>query len=91
MGRLPKSPKLDSASSLSVSRRALFETGVSAGIVTAAAGYGGALQVDVEAFKTFISIVSSGDPNGFENMPRDQSAEVALNDPQATYAYGRPR
>jgi PAP2 superfamily len=44
-------------------------------------------EVDVEAFKTFISIISSGDANGFENIPRDQSAEVALNDPQATYAY----
>jgi hypothetical protein len=36
---------------------------------------------------TFVSIISSGDANGFENIPRDPSAEVALNNPQATLAY----
>ena len=44
-------------------------------------------EVDVEAFKTFISIVSSGDASGFDKIPRDHSAEMELNDPQATYAF----
>jgi hypothetical protein len=44
-------------------------------------------EVDVDAYKAFISIVSSGDANGFENIPRDQRAEVQLNNPQATYAF----
>src|SRR5262245_32991236 len=37
-------------------------------------------EVDVEAFKIFISIISRGGANGFVNIPRDQSAEVGLND-----------
>jgi len=152
MGPMPKSPKQDYASPVPVSRRALLETGASAGIVTAV-GCGAALrggpasaadpaptdrsarqlavfhirqgaaqvyldeaapmhlsngdearypdkrasfsktlphndagEVDVEAFKTFISIVSSGDASGFDKIPRDHTAEVELNDPQATYA-----
>jgi hypothetical protein len=44
-------------------------------------------EVDAEAFATFVSVLSSGDPNGFETIPRDRNAEVGLNDPQATYAF----
>jgi hypothetical protein len=44
-------------------------------------------EVDVEAFKTFVSILSKGDANGFEKIPRDRTAEVELNDPQASYAF----
>src|SRR5262249_35687769 len=32
-------------------------------------------------------VLSSGDPSGFETIPRDRNAEVELNDPQATYAF----
>jgi len=154
MGRLPKLPKLDSSSSVRVSRRALLRQGASAGVVTAAVGCGTALragpanaddpapanqlarqlavfhmrqgaaqayldepapthvangdearypdkrasfaktlphneagEVDVAAFETFVSIVSSGDAAGFDKIPRDHSAELELNDPQATYAF----
>ena len=44
-------------------------------------------EVDVDAFATFVSVLSGGDPTGFETIPRDQRAEVELNDPQATYSY----
>jgi hypothetical protein len=44
-------------------------------------------EVDAEAFATFVSVLSSGDPDGFERIPRDPAAEVQLNDPQATYAF----
>jgi PAP2 superfamily len=44
-------------------------------------------EVDPEAFATFVSILSRGDPDGFETIPRDRRAEVDLNDPQATYAF----
>ena len=44
-------------------------------------------EVDAAAFATFVSVLSSGDPNGFETIPRDRDAEVGLNDPQATYAF----
>jgi len=44
-------------------------------------------EVDAEAFATFVSVLSSGDPNGFETIPRDRNAETGLNDPQATYAF----
>jgi hypothetical protein len=44
-------------------------------------------EVDAEAFATFVSVLSSGDPNGFETIPRDRNAEVDLNDPQAAYAF----
>jgi hypothetical protein len=44
-------------------------------------------EVDVGAFATFVSILSSGDPDQFEMIPRDRRAEVYLNDPQATYAF----
>src|SRR5215813_12464103 len=44
-------------------------------------------EVDAEAFATFVSVLSSGDPNGFETIPRDRRAEAELNDPQATYAF----
>ena len=43
--------------------------------------------MDAEAFATFVSVLSSGDPNSFEMIPRDRRAEVYLNDPQATYAF----
>ena len=39
-----------------------------------------------EAFATFVSILSGGDPDSFETIPRDRRAELELNDPQATYA-----
>jgi hypothetical protein len=45
------------------------------------------VKVDVEAFETFVSILSSGDASGFEKIPRDGRAEMELNDPQATYAF----
>src|SRR5262245_36794763 len=44
-------------------------------------------EVDAEAFATFVSVLSSGDPDGFEAIPRHSNAEVDLNDPQATYAF----
>src|SRR5499427_558585 len=44
-------------------------------------------EVDVEAFATFVSVLSSGDPDGFETIPRHPNAAVHLNDPQATYAF----
>jgi hypothetical protein len=44
-------------------------------------------EVDPEAFAAFVSILSSGGPDGFETIPRDRRAEVDLNDPQATYAF----
>jgi hypothetical protein len=44
-------------------------------------------EVDPGAFATFVSILSSGDSNGFEAIPRDRRAEMDLNDPQATYAF----
>src|SRR5262249_23704687 len=44
-------------------------------------------EVDADAFATFVSVLSSGDPNGFETIPRDRNAEIELNDPQATYAF----
>ena len=40
-------------------------------------------EVDAEAFARLLSILSSGDPDGFEALPRDPAAEVQLNDPQA--------
>jgi len=44
-------------------------------------------EVDVDAFETFVTVLTSGEASGFETMPRDRAAEVALNDPQATYAF----
>src|SRR5215831_20695221 len=44
-------------------------------------------EVDAEAFATFVSVLSSGDPDGFETIPRHPNAAVDLNDPQATYAF----
>jgi len=44
-------------------------------------------EVDAEAFATFVSVLSSGDPDGFETIPRHPNAAVHLNDPQATYAF----
>jgi hypothetical protein len=44
-------------------------------------------EVDADAFASFVSVLSSGDPSGFETIPRDRAAEVGLNDPQATYAF----
>jgi len=44
-------------------------------------------EVDPEAFAAFVSVLSSGDSNGFEVIPRDGNAETDLNDPQATYAF----
>ena len=44
-------------------------------------------EVDPTAFAAFVTVLSSGDPTGFETIPRDRRAEVGLNDPQATYAF----
>src|SRR6516225_4875050 len=44
-------------------------------------------EVDVDAFETFVKVLTSGEASGFETVPRDRTAEVALNDPQATYAF----
>ena len=44
-------------------------------------------EVDVEAFNRFVAILTSGEASGFEAIPRDRTAEVELNDPQATYAF----
>ena len=44
-------------------------------------------EVDPEAFAAFVTILSRGDPIGFETIPRDRRAEAELNDPQATYAF----
>ena len=44
-------------------------------------------EVDAEAFKTFVTVLTGGDASAFEAIPRDRTAEVALNDPQATYAF----
>jgi len=44
-------------------------------------------EVDVDAFKAFVTILASADADGFERIPRDPIDEVALNDPQATYAF----
>jgi hypothetical protein len=43
-------------------------------------------EVDAQAFAA-VSVLSSGDPSGFETIPRDPNAETGLNDPQATYAF----
>jgi hypothetical protein len=44
-------------------------------------------EVDAEAFVRFVSVLSNGDPDAFEALPRDPAAEVQLDDPQATYAF----
>src|SRR5262245_14973588 len=44
-------------------------------------------EVDAEAFATFVSVLSRGDPSSFETIPRDRRAEVELNDPQGAYAF----
>jgi len=41
-------------------------------------------QSRLEAFATFVSVLSSSDPDGFETIPRHPTAAVDLNDPQAT-------
>src|SRR5215468_4536040 len=43
-------------------------------------------EVDAAAFAAFLSVLSKGDPDGFETIPRDRRAEIELNDPQAAYA-----
>ncbi|MBV8240170.1 MAG: hypothetical protein JOY75_05195 [Hyphomicrobiales bacterium] len=44
-------------------------------------------EVDADAFATLVSVLASGDHNGFETIPRDRNAEIELNNPQATYAF----
>jgi hypothetical protein len=44
-------------------------------------------EVDPDAFGAFVTVLSSGDPTGFETVPRDHQAEAELNDPQATYSF----
>src|SRR5262249_7395637 len=44
-------------------------------------------EVDTDAFATFVSVLSNGDPDAFETIPRHPNAEIDLNNPQATYAF----
>jgi hypothetical protein len=44
-------------------------------------------EVDPDAYRDFVSILSRGDPGQFEHVPRDPRAVAKLNDPQATYAF----
>src|SRR5262249_6580130 len=46
-----------------------------------------AAEIDADAYATFVSVLSSGDPDKFETIPRDRRAETELNDPQATYSF----
>jgi hypothetical protein len=43
-------------------------------------------EVDPEAYRQWLAILSNGDPAGFDQVPRDPQAVERLNDPQATYA-----
>ena len=44
-------------------------------------------EVYSHAYAEFVSILSRGDPDQFEQIPRDPRAAAKLNDPQATYAF----
>jgi hypothetical protein len=44
-------------------------------------------EVDPKAYVVYLSILTGGDPDRFEAIPRDPEAQVKLNDPQAAYAY----
>jgi hypothetical protein len=44
-------------------------------------------EVDVKAFDAFVKTLASGKADAFETIPRDHSAEIELNNPQATYAF----
>ena len=44
-------------------------------------------EIDADAYAIFVSVLSSGDPDKFETIPRDRRAETELNDPQATYSF----
>jgi len=46
-------------------------------------------EVDADAFATFVSVLFRRDPTSFRDDPRDQRAEVELNDPAGTYSYDR--
>jgi hypothetical protein len=43
-------------------------------------------EVDPEAYRQWLAILASGEPAGFDSVPRDPQAVERLNDPQATYA-----
>jgi hypothetical protein len=44
-------------------------------------------EVKPEAYKHWLAILAAGDPKGFERVPRDPTATVKLNNPQAAYAF----
>src|SRR6516164_5503742 len=44
-------------------------------------------EVDARSYTEFVSILSRGDPDQFEQVPRDPHAAAKLNNPQATYAF----
>lgn len=44
-------------------------------------------EVESHAYTDWLSILASGDPGRFEQVPRDPLAIAKLNDPQATYAF----
>src|SRR5262249_11751442 len=44
-------------------------------------------EVDSRAYTEFVSILGRGDPDQFEQVPRDPRAVAKLNNPQATYAF----
>src|SRR5262249_5057227 len=46
-------------------------------------------EVDTDAFATFVSVLSSGDPDGLEGTPPTPSAGVDLTDPEAPYPCDR--
>jgi hypothetical protein len=44
-------------------------------------------EVRQDAFRSFVEILTQGDPLRFAEMPRADGAELRLNNPQAAYAY----
>jgi hypothetical protein len=44
-------------------------------------------EVDPTAYAAWLAILQSGEPTGFEHVPRATGAEVKLNNPQACYAF----
>jgi hypothetical protein len=44
-------------------------------------------EVEPEAYRSFVEILTRGQPGRFAEIPRAKAAEVRLNNPQAAYAY----
>jgi hypothetical protein len=44
-------------------------------------------EVTPDAYQTWLAILTRGDPEEFERVPRAPDASVKLNNPQATYAF----